>query len=135
MNPWKMGKQLVWDVTVVDVLAPSRLNQGSSCNPKPTATEAEACTIEIYINSKMKPLSAGRFETEQFKNSYNIVDAHILRRIAYGSFSTLNNICIGDEISNNSTVIRDEKIKRIEMKGSEITIIWTIEEIVVAVLL
>ena len=27
--PWEMGKQLVWDVTVVDTLAPSRLNQGS----------------------------------------------------------------------------------------------------------
>ena len=66
--------------------------------------------------------------------SYNIVDAYILGRIAYGSFSSLNNICTGDEISNNGTVIRDEKIKRIEMKGSEITIIWT-EEIVVAVLL
>ena len=83
----------------------------------------------------MKPLFAGRYETEQFKNSYNIVDAYILGRIAYGSFSTLNNICTGDEIYNNGTVIRDEKIKRIEMKGSEITIIWTIEEIVVAVLL
>ena len=80
----------------------------------------------------MKPLSAGRYETEQFKNSYNIVDAYILGRIAYGSYSTLS-ICTGDEISNNGTVIRDEKIKRIEM--TEITIIWTIEEIVVAVLL
>ena len=29
MIPWEMGKQLVWDVTVVDALAPSLLNQGS----------------------------------------------------------------------------------------------------------
>ena len=32
MNPGEMGKQLVWDVKVVDALAPSRLNQGSLCN-------------------------------------------------------------------------------------------------------
>ena len=82
----------------------------------------------------MKPLFAGRYETEQFKNSYNILYAYILGRIAYGSFSTIHNICTGDEICNNRTVIRDGKIKRIAMKGSEITIIWTIEEIVVAVL-
>ena len=48
MIPWEMGKQLVWDVTVVDVLAPSRLNQGSLCNPGTTATEAEARKIEKY---------------------------------------------------------------------------------------
>ena len=41
-------KQLVWDVTVVDALAPSRLNQGSLCNPGTTATEAEARKIEKY---------------------------------------------------------------------------------------
>ena len=29
MIPWEMGKQLVWDVTVVDALAHSCLNQGS----------------------------------------------------------------------------------------------------------
>ena len=45
MIPWEMGKQLVWDVTVVDALAPSRLNQGSLCNPGTTATEAEARKI------------------------------------------------------------------------------------------
>ena len=44
----EMGKQLVWDVTVVDALAPSRLNQGSLCNPRTTATEAEARKIEKY---------------------------------------------------------------------------------------
>ena len=33
MIAWEMRKQLVWDVTVVD--APSRLNQGSLCNPEP----------------------------------------------------------------------------------------------------
>ena len=48
MIPWGMGKQLVWDVTVVDALAPSRLNQGSLCNPGTTATEAEAHKIEKY---------------------------------------------------------------------------------------
>ena len=48
MFPWEMGKQLVWDVTVVDALAPSRLNQGSLCNPGTTATEAEARKIEKH---------------------------------------------------------------------------------------
>ena len=43
-----MDKQLVWDVTVVDALAPSRLNQGSLCNPGTTATEAEARKFEKY---------------------------------------------------------------------------------------
>ena len=46
--PWEMGKQLVWDVTVVHALAPSRMNQGSLCNPGTTATEAEARKIEKY---------------------------------------------------------------------------------------
>ena len=45
---WEMGKQLVWDVTVVDALALSRLNQGSSCNAGTTATEAEARKTEKY---------------------------------------------------------------------------------------
>ena len=44
--PWEMGKQLVWDFTSVDALAPSRLNQASLCNPGPTATGAEARKIE-----------------------------------------------------------------------------------------
>ena len=37
-----MGKQLVWDVTVVDALVPCRLNQGSLCTPGTTAADAEA---------------------------------------------------------------------------------------------
>ena len=45
---WEMGKQLVWDITVVDALAPCRLNQGCLCNPGTTATEAEASIIEKY---------------------------------------------------------------------------------------
>ena len=48
MIPLQMGKQLVWDVTVVDAFAPSRLNQGPLCNPGTTATEAEARKVENY---------------------------------------------------------------------------------------
>ena len=48
MIPWEIGKQLMWDVTVVDALAPSRLNQGSLRNPGTFATEAEARKIEEY---------------------------------------------------------------------------------------
>ena len=48
MTPWEMGKQLVWDVTVVDALAPSRLNQGSLGNPGTTANEVEVRKIEKY---------------------------------------------------------------------------------------
>ena len=29
MTPWELSEQLVWDVTVVDALAPTRLNQDS----------------------------------------------------------------------------------------------------------
>ena len=43
-----MAKQLVCDVTVVDALAPSRLNQVSLCIPGTTATKAEARKIEKY---------------------------------------------------------------------------------------
>ena len=45
---WEMGKQLMWDVTVVDALAPSFLNQCSLCNPRTAATEAEARQIGKY---------------------------------------------------------------------------------------
>ena len=46
--PWEMGKQLLWDDTIVDAVAPSLLNQGSLCNPGTTTTEAEARKIEKY---------------------------------------------------------------------------------------
>ena len=52
MIPWKMGKQLSWDVTAVDGLTPSRLNQGALCNPGTTATEAEARKNEKYRELK-----------------------------------------------------------------------------------
>ena len=52
MISWEMGNQLVRDVTVVDALAPSRLNQGSLCNPGTTAPETEARKIEKYREIK-----------------------------------------------------------------------------------
>ena len=39
--PWADGKQLLWDVTVVDSLAPCRINARSVCNPGSAAAEAE----------------------------------------------------------------------------------------------
>ena len=50
MIPWELCKQLVWDVTVVDALAPSRLNQGALCNPGTTTIEAEARKTEKYCD-------------------------------------------------------------------------------------
>ena len=41
MTPLEIGKQLVWDVTLVYAIGPSRLNQDSLCNPGTAATEAE----------------------------------------------------------------------------------------------
>ena len=46
--PWAVGKQLLWDVTVVDSLAPCRINQGSVCNPGTAAAEAEERKIDKY---------------------------------------------------------------------------------------
>ena len=48
MIPWGKIKQLVWGVTVVDALAPSRLNQCAMCNAGIIATDAEERKIEKY---------------------------------------------------------------------------------------
>ena len=46
--PWAVGKQLLWDVTVVDSLAPCRIIAGSVCNPGTAAAEAEEQKIDKY---------------------------------------------------------------------------------------
>ena len=46
--PLADGKQLLWDVTVVDSLAPCRINAGSVCNPGTAAAEAEERKIDKY---------------------------------------------------------------------------------------
>ena len=43
--PWAVGEQLLWDVTVVDYLAPCRINAGSVCNPGTAA----AVIIKILL--------------------------------------------------------------------------------------
>ena len=46
--PWAVDKQLLWDVIVVDSLAPCRINAGSVCNPGTAAAEAEERKIDKY---------------------------------------------------------------------------------------
>ena len=46
--PCAFGKQLLWDVTVVDSLAPCRINAGSVCNPGRAAAEAEERKNDKY---------------------------------------------------------------------------------------
>ena len=46
--PWAVGNQLLRDVTVVDSLAPCRINVGSVCNPGTTAAEVEERKIDKY---------------------------------------------------------------------------------------
>ena len=46
--PWAVGKQLLWDVTVVDSLVPCRINAGSVCNPGMAAAEADERKNDKY---------------------------------------------------------------------------------------
>ena len=48
MIAWEIVEQLVYNVTVVDARAPSRLNQGSLYNTGNTAIKAEARIIEKF---------------------------------------------------------------------------------------
>ena len=45
---WAIGKQLLWVVTVVDSLAPCRINAGSVCNPGTAAAEADERKNDMY---------------------------------------------------------------------------------------
>ena len=51
--PWAVGKQLLWDVTIQDPLAPCRINAGSVCNPVTAAAEAEERKIDKYKERKI----------------------------------------------------------------------------------
>ena len=46
--PWAVGKQLLWDVTVVDSLTPSRTDARSICNPGTASAEAEERKKDKY---------------------------------------------------------------------------------------
>ena len=46
--PWAVGKQLLWDVTVMDYLAPNRISAMSICNPGTAAAEAEERKNDKY---------------------------------------------------------------------------------------
>ena len=46
--PWAVGKQLWWDVTVVDSLALCRINAGSICNHGTAAADADERKIDKY---------------------------------------------------------------------------------------
>ena len=46
---WEEGKQLVWDVTCFDLLAPSRIETGSVANPGTAAEDAEELKTAKYV--------------------------------------------------------------------------------------
>ena len=49
LAPWEEGKQLVWDVTCLDLLAPSRIENGSVANPGTAAEDAEELKTAKYV--------------------------------------------------------------------------------------
>ena len=49
LAPWEEGKQLVWGVTCVDLLAPSRIENGSVANPGTDAEDAEELKTAKYV--------------------------------------------------------------------------------------
>ena len=46
--PWAVAKQLLWNIAVVDSLAPCRINAGSVCNPGTAAVESEERKNDKY---------------------------------------------------------------------------------------
>ena len=49
LAPWEEGKQLVWDVTRVYLLAPIRIKNGSVANPGTAAEDAEELKTAKYV--------------------------------------------------------------------------------------
>ena len=49
LAPWEEGKQLVWDVFCVDLLAPSRIENGSVANPVTAAEDADELKTAKYV--------------------------------------------------------------------------------------
>ena len=49
LAPWEEGKQLVWDVNYVDLLAPSRIENGFVADPSTAAEDAEELKTAKYV--------------------------------------------------------------------------------------
>ena len=49
LAPWEEGKQLVWDVTCVELLALGRIENGSVANPGTAAEDAEELKTAKYV--------------------------------------------------------------------------------------
>ena len=49
LAPWREGKHIVWDVTCVDLLAPSRVENVSVANPGTAAEDAEELKTAKYV--------------------------------------------------------------------------------------
>ena len=80
--PYKPEKQLFWDVSVVDALAPSRLSDGSEGNPDVAAADSEERKFDRYrylIDKRclLRPLafevqgSVGPFTNMFLRHLYN----------------------------------------------------------------
>ena len=76
LAPWEECKQLVWDVTCVDLLAPSRIENGSVANPGTAAEDAEELKTAKYVclghGNKFERISSNfNFEWTRFEFSKN----------------------------------------------------------------
>ena len=111
--PWAVGKQLLWDETVVYSLAPCRINAGSVCNPGTAAAEAEEQKIDKYkdfVNDgylfqllAFEIQGAAGLSTEMFLNKLCKNLSICTEEPRAGSF--LNRISLAIQISNAACVL------------------------------
>ena len=55
LAPWAEGKQLVWDITCVDLIGPIRIENGSVANQGTAAEDAQELKTPKYVCLNFQP--------------------------------------------------------------------------------